>query len=56
MTSDNDKLSSEDLIKILDGLIDGFERIPEHAKSCFVTNYEMQSVLILLSSIFKSLR
>lgn len=46
--------SKERLIKMLDDLIQDIDKMPSAALQQPVTNYELQSVLVLLSAIVKS--
>jgi hypothetical protein len=48
------KPSKEDLLKMLDEMIEGYEKLPDQAKYSPVNHYDMLSALLLVSSIFKS--
>ena len=49
-----DMPKKEDLIKLLDKMIKDCESLPPQAMSSFVSQYELMSLLMLLSSLFKS--
>jgi len=49
-----EKLSREDKLKMLDEMIKSYEDLPIHAINSPVTNYDLLSSLLLISSIFKS--
>jgi hypothetical protein len=48
------KLTSSDLISMLDNMVADIERLPEHAKREPINHYDFCSLLMLLSSIFKA--
>lgn len=48
------KPSKEELIKMLDDMVSNIESLPQEAMLCNITNYDWCSLLILLSSIFKT--
>jgi len=48
------KPTKDELIKILDSMISNIESLPQEAMLCNITNYDYCSLLILLSSIFKT--
>ena len=49
-----EKLSREDQLKMLDEMIKSYEDLPLHAINSPVTNYDLLSSLLLISSILKS--
>lgn len=50
----NKKPDKNELIKILDNMIEGLEELPPIAMNTYVNNYDLLSVLILFSALFKS--
>ena len=49
------KPNKEELLKMLDEMIDSYEKLPTHAKSKpNITSYDMLSLLLLLSSILRA--
>ena len=48
------KLSKEDLVKMLDEMVENIERLPTQSMTAPITHYDFVSLLLLLSSIFKS--
>lgn len=50
---ETNKLTREDLLKVLEEQIEIYERLPEHAKMMGVNHYDMLSMMIWLSSFFK---
>ncbi len=49
-----EKPKKEELIKLLDKMIEDSEKLPNQAMSSYVSQYELMSLMMLLSSIFKS--
>lgn len=47
--------SKDDLLDQMRGVIEAFESLPTHAKSSFVTNYDLESCMLLCFSLFKEL-
>lgn len=50
----NDKITKKDLLLMLDDMIGNIEKLPQAAMTEPITHYDLCSVLILFSSIFKS--
>ena len=48
------KPTKADLISMLDEMIKSYERLPQHAMSSPITHYDLISVLLLVSSLFKA--
>lgn len=44
----------KEMIKLIDNMIETMEGLPPGAMNTYVTHYDLCSVLILLSSIFKA--
>jgi hypothetical protein len=51
---ENEKLKKKELVKLLEEMIDSIEKLPPHGKQSFVTNYDMLSLLWLLSALFRA--
>jgi len=49
------KQSKADLHKILQGMIDSIEAMPANAKASPLNHYDMQSILLMMSSLFRAL-
>ena len=47
------KPSKTDLVKLLDNMISSYESLPQNAMSSYVTNYDLYSFMLVLSSLFK---
>jgi hypothetical protein len=50
----NSKPSKKELLDMLDEMINSYERLPNYAKEANITNYDLLSVLLLVSSLFKA--
>ena len=48
------KPTKEDLLKMLDEMVESIERLPTHAMSAPISNYDHCAALILIASILKS--
>jgi len=46
--------NKQELLKMLDDMVEVYERLPEHAMGQSITNFEMSAALLLIASIFKS--
>lgn len=53
-TGEQLQTNKENLIKMLDNFIESFDKMPPQAMTAPVTNYDLQSILILLSALFKA--
>lgn len=49
-----EKPSKEKMLELLDEMIKTYDSLPEHAKSTYVSHYDLLSALILISSILRS--
>jgi hypothetical protein len=49
-----EKPSKKELLDMLDEMIKGIDRLPEHAKSGFINHYDFVSSLLLLSEILRA--
>ena len=47
------KSEKEELMSVVDGMIDDFERLPEHAKSHPMTQYDYCALLMLVKSFLE---
>lgn len=47
------KPSKTEILKLLDNMISSYESLPENAMSTFVTNYDLYSFMMVVSSLFK---
>lgn len=50
---ESNRPSKKDLLDMLRQMCKSMEELPPHALTCFVTNYDLLSVLLLLSSILE---
>jgi hypothetical protein len=48
------KLSKEQLLEMLDGMIKNIEDLPPNAMNTYITHYDLLSLLMLLSAIFRA--
>ena len=48
------KPTKDELLGMLDEMIKSFERLPQNAMSSHTTHYDLLSVLLLVSSLFKA--
>lgn len=54
MSEDQNKLTREDLLKMLAEQINAIDRLPSHAKFSFITNADMGYVLSIIYGLFSS--
>lgn len=54
MPMDNNKPDKKDLLTLLDKMIESIDNLPKSAMNTPVTHYDYQTLLLLLSSLFKS--
>ena len=54
MTENSSKPMKKELIEMLDEMNNNIEKLPSHAMMTPITHYELSSLLILLSALFKS--
>ena len=48
------KLTREDLLKMLDAMNENIEKLPQHAMTQAVNQYDLSSLIILISAILRS--
>lgn len=51
----NKKPTKKELLDMLADIAETYQKLPQVAKNSYITNYELESVLLLLLSIFLSL-
>lgn len=52
-TNLNDR--KRELVDVLKGYIDSFNRLPEHARSNFITHYDLQAALLVIYEVLNEL-